>query len=155
MSANVGFCSTYSIFTRSGPQTKIAYVFGRVDDVGHLHARLLGLAESFLRRVHEHRKVVEKRPLGIARLAVVELDERAADLDPLLTVRGEAELLVLPRRLVRARGEERHVVEVVLDVGLRLDEPEPKALLHVEICRAVLAVDRDPLEPPERLPRGR
>src|SRR5439155_435568 len=27
-SANVGFCSTYSIFTRSGPQTKTAYVFG-------------------------------------------------------------------------------------------------------------------------------
>ncbi len=45
------------------------------------------------------------------------------------------------------------MVEVVLDVGLRLDEPEPKALLHVEICRAVLAVDRDPLEPPERLPQ--
>src|SRR6188472_2815870 len=28
LSANVGFCSTYSIFTRSGPQTKIASVFG-------------------------------------------------------------------------------------------------------------------------------
>jgi hypothetical protein len=42
------------------------------------------------------------------------------------------------------------MVEVVVNVGLRLDEPEPQALVHVEVRTAVLARDLDALEAAER-----
>ena len=49
--------------------------------------------------------MVEQRPLGIARLAGVELDERAADLDTRLRPGREAELLVLRRPSPRGLAE--------------------------------------------------
>src|SRR5207247_2283085 len=55
--------------------------------------------------------------------------------------------------LRRACREEGNVVEVVLDVRLSLDEPEPQPFEHVEERGAVLAVDLDPLEAAERLPQ--
>jgi hypothetical protein len=70
--------------------------------------------------------VVEQRTLGLARVALVELDPRAADLDPRDPVfrlgRREPELQILLRRRGRVVRVERGVVEVELDVGRRLDE---------------------------------
>src|SRR6266849_2208407 len=82
--------------------------------------------------------MVVQRLLGRARLAGMELDPGTSDLDartPCRTGRRrpETERAVLRRSLLRVRGEERHVVEVVLDVGLRLDEPEAHAFAHVEV----------------------
>ena len=95
--------------------------------------------------------MVEERTLRLPGLPVMELDERAAHLDPPLAARGKAEVAVALGRLHRLGREEGDVVEVVLDVGLRLDEPEPKTFVHVEVRRAVVTVDLDPLEPAERL----
>ena len=149
--ANVGFCSTYSIFTCSGPQTKIASVFGPSTTSATSMPGPLRVLERLVRGIDEHCEVVEQRPLGVSRLALVELDERAADLDPRLVLGREPELLVLLSGLLRRCGEERHVVEVVLDVGLTLDETEPQALGHVEVGAAVLAGHVEPVEQAERL----
>ena len=78
MSANVGLCSTYSIFTRSGPQTKTAIRVRGVDEVGDLDARVLGLRAMLLGRLDEDGEVVQQRPLRVAGVALVELDEGAA-----------------------------------------------------------------------------
>ena len=53
----------------------------RVHVVGHLDARLLGLGLVLGGRVDQDGEVVEQRPLGVAGVAGVELDVRAADLD--------------------------------------------------------------------------
>ena len=74
-------CSTYSTRTCSGPRTNTAYVFGGVDDIVDLDAEVVRAGDVLVRRLDEHREVVEQRPLGRARLAGMELDERAADLD--------------------------------------------------------------------------
>ena len=94
--------------------------------------------------------MVEERLLRIARLAGVEVDVCAADLDPRLRLGREAEFRVLGRRLPGPRRKERDVIEVVVDVRVRLDEPEPQALVHVEEGAAVLARDVDALEAAER-----
>src|SRR3954451_23038852 len=56
----------------------------RVDDVVDLNAELLGLRDVLLGGVDQNCEVVEERPLGIARSALVKLHEGAADLDPRL-----------------------------------------------------------------------
>ena len=118
-SAKVGLCSTYSIFTRSGPQTKTASVFGASTTSATSMPAPLRVLERLLGRVDEHREVVEQRPLGIAGLAGVELDVRAADLDARRRPSGakpnRAYVAAVASGLCR---EQRDVVEVVLDVGL-------------------------------------
>src|SRR5664279_6137140 len=86
--------------------------------------------------------MVQQRLLRRARLPRVELDPRSADLDARSAgrpgrSRREAELSVRRRRLLRIRGEEGDVVEVVLDVGRGLDEPEPHAFGQLEVRLAV------------------
>jgi len=56
----------------------------RVDDVVDLDAELLGLGDVILGRVDEHREMVQQRALRLARVALVQLDEGASDLDPRL-----------------------------------------------------------------------
>jgi hypothetical protein len=80
----------------------------------------------------------------------MKLDIGASDLDTSLVFGSESELRIAPRRLLGARREEGHVVEVVLDVRLRLDEAEAKPLLNVEVHAAVLAIDVDAVEPAQR-----
>src|SRR5439155_26118934 len=52
----------------------------RIDDVVE-HAHVLSLGDVLVDRVDQHREVIEQRLVGIARLARMELDVRAADLD--------------------------------------------------------------------------
>src|SRR4051812_40969662 len=92
--------------------------------------------------------MVEERPVGHARLTRVKLDPRAAGLDTRRARRtgrrrAEPERAVLARGLFRALREERDMVEVVLDVGLGLDEPEAHALgADVEVAiRVASALD--------------
>ena len=85
----------------------------------------------------------------------MELDERSPDLDAGLILGSEPELLVLLCGLLGRGGEERDVVEVVLDVRLPLDEPEPQAFGDVEVRAAVLAGHVNALERPERLLQSR
>ena len=72
----------------------------------------------------------------------MELDERTADLDARSTGctarrEREAERRVLAGGLLGSAREERDVVEVVVDVGLRLDEAETHAFCaDVEVRRA-------------------
>jgi len=54
---------------------------GRVDDVVDLEAELARLFDVLLGGLDPDGEVIQERALGIPRLAVVELDERAADLD--------------------------------------------------------------------------
>ena len=114
----------------------------RVDDVVDVDAELLGLGDVLLGRVDEHRKMVQQRALRLTRVALVQLDEGASDLDTRL-LRGaggriaEAEPLVGPCRGGLVAREQGGVVEVVVNVGLPLDEPESKALGEVEIGLAL------------------
>ena len=133
LSANVGFCSTYSIFTRSGPQTKTASVFGASTTSATSMPSLLRVLERLVRRVDEHGEMVQERLLGISRLTLMELDERAADLDPRLVLGREAEIRVGGRGLLRALREQRDVVEVVVHVGLALDDAQAQTLGDVEV----------------------
>ena len=98
-----------------------------IDDRLDLDAEILRVGDHLVGGVDEHRQVVEQRPLGLAGLARVELDVGAADLDARGPGRLEAVPQVLrgrPLRVARVQGD---VVEVVLDVGRRLDERDPDA----------------------------
>src|SRR5438046_8838368 len=93
--------------------------------------------------------MVQQRPLRVARLTFVELDERATDLHA-RGARGprrngvKAELLVRIGGLLRRARPERDVVEVVIDVRRGLDQAEPKTLAHVEVDLSVAgAVERE------------
>jgi len=100
-----------------------------VDDVVDLHAEVVRLGDVLVRGVDEDGEVVEQRLLRGARVALVELDVGAADLDAGRAGRAgvgtlEAEPEVGVRGLARGRGPERDVIEVVLDVRRRLDEAQ-------------------------------
>src|SRR5262245_53654120 len=82
--------------------------------------------------------MVEERLSRRARLARLELDPCSANLDPRTAGparRGgaEAEGAVLRRGRLRIGGAQRDVVEVVVEVGLGLDEPEHDAFAELEI----------------------
>src|SRR5690348_2132952 len=61
---------------------------GGVDDVVDLEPELARLLDVLLGRLDAHGEVVQERTLRIAGLALVELDERPADLDPRLARRA-------------------------------------------------------------------
>ena len=65
MRAKPGLCSTYSSFTRSGPQTKTAYVFAASTTFVDLDSLLLRLVDVLRRRLDSHRQMVQKRTLGL------------------------------------------------------------------------------------------
>ena len=95
--------------------------------------------------------MVQQRPLGLAGVTLVQLNEGASDLDARL-LRGpgrripEAEPFVSPRRSGRVAREQGGMVEVVVDVGSRLDEPKLEALVEVEIGLALARLlDREVL----------
>ena len=106
-----------------------------------LEPELLGLGDVLVRRVDEHREVVQQRPLGLTGIALVELDERAADLDP-RALRGpwrgdaEPEPLVRPRRARsgpasrarrgRGRTRPRSAPRRARDAGLRARRSTPR-----------------------------
>ena len=113
-----------------------------VDDVRDLEPELLRLGDVLFGGLDLDREVVQERLLRVAGLALVELDKGPADLDARCSGRPgrrliEAELPVSLRRLLGRARPERNVVEVVVDVGRRLHEPEPKPLVHVEVGLAV------------------
>jgi len=82
VSENVGLCSTYSTRTRSGPHRKTATVLAASTTSSISTPRSSRGGDVLVCRVDEHGKVVEKRLFGRAGLAGLELDPRAADLDP-------------------------------------------------------------------------
>src|SRR5207247_7553378 len=87
---------------------------------------LFRLTRVLVGRVDEDREMVQQRPLRHAGIALVELDVRTAYLDPrTAAVRlgaAEAELRVLVRGSLWILREQRDVIEVVVDVGRRLDK---------------------------------
>ena len=99
---------------------------------------LAGVGDHVVGRVDEDGEVVEQRPLGRAGVARAELDERAADLDPADASRTEAVLLVRLGRRRRVGRAQRDVVEVVLDIGRRLDERQADPVADVEDLRRSL-----------------
>src|SRR6185437_2756838 len=108
----------------------------RVDDVVDLDPELAGLRDVILGRLDQNGEMVQQRPLRIARLTLVELDERPADLHPWRArgprrSSGEAQPEVLLGRLLGRLRPQRDVVEVVLDLRRRLDEPEPQPFRDV------------------------
>src|SRR5438270_7928481 len=112
----------------------------RVRGVDHVveDAHVLCLGDVLVDRVDQHRKVVEQRLVRIARLARMELDVRAADLDARITLGGrerriEAVTFVRFRRQRGIGREERDVVEVVLAVGRSLDQPDAHVLAEIEL----------------------
>src|SRR5436305_12492916 len=83
--------------------------------------------------------------LGLSRVARMERAERPADDDARPARRprrrvAEAGPLVCAGRLLRVLREQRRVIEVVLDVRRRLDEPEPQAFGDIEIRFAARTV---------------
>ena len=94
--------------------------------------------------------MVEQRPLALARLALDQLDEGAADLHPPWIVRRrEPEPQPFARRCLGIGRIQRHVVEVVLDLRLRLDEGDDDSLAELEPVRAGEPRDAKP-DPDER-----
>ena len=113
-----------------------------VDDVVDLDAEVARRGLVFVGRVDEHGEVVEERPFRRPRLAGLELDPRPADLDARAPGRAgrcgaEAEGAVLRCRRLRIGGAERDVIEVVVEVGLGLDEAERDAFCHLEVRLAL------------------
>ena len=89
-------------------------------------------------RVDQHGQVVEQRLVGIAGVARMELDVRAAHLNARMPVDGgrgriEAETLVLLRGRRRIGREERDVIQVVLGVCPRFDDPNADVLAEIEL----------------------
>ena len=144
-----------------GPPDEHGVRVRRVDEVGDLDAELTRLLDVLVRRVDEHREVVQQRALRVAGLARVELDVRAADLHA-RRARGARRGGEKPSARTRAAvcsgraREQRGVVEVVLDVGRRLDEAEPQLFVDVEV-RLPLArlLDLDALEAAQRVVEAR
>ena len=72
--------------------------------------------------------MVQERPLRLGRIAGVELEVRAAELDARTPSRGSASLKPSERYsravCLGVARVQRDVVEVVVDLGLRLDEAE-------------------------------
>ena len=132
VSENDGLCSTYSSFTPVRAPDEDRERVRRVDDVLDLDAELLGLGLVLVGRVDEHAEVVEQRPLRLARVALRQLEEGAADLQPPVAGRREAELLPAARGGLGIAGAERDVVEVELGVGLRFDEDDLEPFAEVD-----------------------
>jgi hypothetical protein len=120
---------------------------GRVDEVLDLDVPLLGRSPVLFGGVDEHGQVIEQWSLGVSRVALVELDERAGDFDARRTgvgrrCLGEAVVSIPRGRFLRIGREQRDVVEVVVRVGLRLDEADVNVVTEVEERRPVLSLDR-------------
>src|SRR3954453_12932282 len=114
-----------------------------IDDIVDLDAELVRSSDVLVRGINEDGEMVQQRLLGRARLPRMELDPRPADLDARSpraagSSRLETERGVLLGRRFRILREEGDVIEVVLNVGVCLDEPEPDAFAaDVEIRGAV------------------
>src|SRR5436190_3284087 len=63
-----------------GPPDEDRVGVRRVDDVSDIEAELLRLGDVLVDRLDLHREMVQQRPLRVARLTFVELDERATNL---------------------------------------------------------------------------
>jgi hypothetical protein len=122
---------------------------GGVDDALDVEAGVLGLPGG----VDEHREMVQQRPLGLcARASGAHLDECPPDLHAVVAPRAEAEVDPALDRRLGVRSAEGDVVEVVVDVRVRLDEPEPEPFGDVEVGLArPRLVELEPFgEPGER-----
>src|SRR5207244_6231501 len=104
-----------------------------VDDV-----TLLGLRGHRVDLVDEHCDVVQQRLLGGARIAGMELDVSAADLDARMTLERtlcsvETKRPVVLRRLLGVNRIQRDVVEVVLHLRRRFDKAHSNALAELDL----------------------
>ena len=133
VSENVGLCSTYSTLTRSGPQTKTAYVFAAsttlsISIPSSRASAMCSSADSTstARWLSSGRSGSPGSPWWNSTYAPP-TSTRGAPTGPARPARSRARAYSSAVSSGVARPE-RDVVEVVLDVGRRLDEPEPQAL---------------------------
>ena len=114
-----GLCSTYSTLTRSGPQTKTATCWARRRSP-RPRGRAPSRPEVLVGGLDLDREMVQQRPFRVTRLALVELDERAADLHarhPRRPGRSSSKPSCAYSSAVSCGGStQRDVVEVVLDL---------------------------------------
>src|SRR6266540_45746 len=109
----------------------------RVDHVGNLRSRLFGALAPLVCGVDEDAEVVEKRAVGLARVARVQLEVGAGHFDPRRAVssrgRSETEALPLARGLLRVGHSHRHVVEVVFGPAGDLHQRDSQPLRDLEL----------------------
>ena len=104
----------------------------RVDDVRDLRAGLLRTRLPVVCGLDEHSEMVEQWALGIAGIAGPELDERAGHLQPRVRRRFMPSACHSVDRALGIGGSQRDVIEVVVDIGLGLDEADPEAVADLE-----------------------
>jgi hypothetical protein len=129
---------------------------GGVHELGDFDPGALRGGLVLLGGIDQHRKMVQERSLGIARIAGMELDVGTAYLDAGLSLRAglggiEAVPLVLGCGRPRIRREDGDVIQVVLAVGLRLDQPNLQAFARLDLGRCAIQArdaERDVLERP-------
>ena len=85
-----------------------------------------------LDRVDEDAEVVQERAFRVARVAGDQVEVGAADLEPAVAGRCEAERTPLLGRGGRIGGDECDVIEVELRFGLGLDEDDLETLSQVD-----------------------
>ena len=140
LSENDGLCSMYSSFTRSGPQTKSASVFGASTTSSISTPSSSASAWCSSTESTRTPRWLSSGRSEVARIALGQLEEGAADLEPSVAGGREAELLPAARRRLGIRGAQRDVVEVELGVGLRLDEHDLEPFAEVD--HRLAAVER-------------
>ena len=131
-SANVDLCSTYSMRMPSGPVTNTAYVFAASTTDSTSMPSDSAAAAVVLGGIDEQAEMVQQRRTADVRLAVHEHELRASDLDR--AERGTLQAVALEGggRALGVGRQERDVVEVVVDVGRRLDQLDHEALAELE-----------------------
>ena len=133
---NVGLCSTYSIRTRSGPHRNAAYVFAASTTDSTSMPSSPRVGDDLVGRVDEHGEVVEERPVALRRVALREA--RGMPRRPRRAPARRARSRTARYSSAVASGSaepQRDVVEVVLDVGRRLDERHEDPFADVEDLR--------------------
>jgi len=109
-------------------RVRVRRVDGRLDR----DAELVGVGDCVVGGVDEDREVVEERPIGRPWRILSKLDVGISDRDAIRSCRPEAVALVLGCGRARIDRAQRDVVQVVVDVGLRLDEHDAQTLARVE-----------------------
>ena len=135
---NVGLCSTYSTRTRSGPQRNTAYVFAAsttssISTPRSFAAAMCSSAESTrtARWLSSGLSGAPGSPGWNSTYAPPTSTRGAPDGPD--SAWPEAERAVLRGGLLRIHGEERDVIEVVVDVGRGLDEPEAHTFRPLDV----------------------
>ena len=135
VSENVGLCSTYSMRTRSGPQRNAAYVFAAstTDSTSIPRSEASAITPS-AESTSTARWFRSGRSGSPGSPSWNTTNAPPTSTRP-LPRRREAVPLVLPRGLERRGRPQGDVVEVVLDIRLRLNEGQPDSLSGLEHIR--------------------